>query len=70
MKHLVLRKHATAPFSSAMIISMEKSGVSEVPHFTRIPKVCGLSQRWKVDSIILKHKSKIDQLHWLEEGWA
>lgn len=32
--------------------------------------LCGLSQRWKVDSIILKHKSKIDQLHWLEEGWA
>lgn len=39
MKQLVLRKHATAPPSSAMLISMEKSDVSEVPHFTRILKV-------------------------------
>lgn len=29
-----------------------------------------LSQRWKVDSIVLKDKYKTDQLHWLEEAWA
>lgn len=40
MNVLVLRKHATAFFSSVMIISMEKSGVSEIPHFTRILEVC------------------------------
>lgn len=39
MKQLVLRKYATVPFSRAMIIFMEKSGVLEVPHFTRILKV-------------------------------
>lgn len=42
LKQLVLREHATAAFSTVMIISMEESGVSEILHFIRSLKVCVL----------------------------